>query len=74
MKNIPPPPPNVQLAKSLTASIPAQDKKIIIMRIVGHISACVPLNVTQGVLKETAVLDGYGSLYLEEITAQTCLF
>lgn len=24
--------------------------------------------------KETAVLDGYGSLYLEEITARKCLF
>lgn len=43
---------NVQLTKSLNASVPAQDKKIVIMRIVGHISDCVQLTVTQGVLKE----------------------
>lgn len=73
-----PPLTNVQLAKSLTASFPAQDKKIIIMRIIGHISyfSLYTVECDSGSFegKETAVLAGYGSLCLEEITAQKCLF
>lgn len=62
-----PPLKNVQLAKSLTASIPAQDKKIVVMRIVGHISyfSLYTLEYDSRSFegKETAVLDSYGSLY-----------